>query len=110
MMNTMIDEMIKYIYDTMSYIIELFIKKFLGLENNLAQNKNSSSKNNISQPVSIIVEYEGNLYDISKFAKRHPGGKNILIEHNGKNVTNLMKETNHSDHAYKILNRYKIVK
>lgn len=53
----------------------------------------------------IIVYYEGNKYDLTRFAKRHPGGKDALLQYNGKDVKDILEETGHSDNAYKILSR-----
>lgn len=56
----------------------------------------------------IVVTYQNSEYDITEFAKRHPGGKSILNENNGKDIEKLMLKAEHSDRAYKILEKYKI--
>lgn len=56
----------------------------------------------------VIVYYQDNKYDITDFVKRHPGGKEVLIENNGKNIEKLMNENVHSKHALTILEKYKI--
>ncbi len=61
-----------------------------------------------SDPKRIIVQYHKSSYDITDFAKKHPGGKKILLENNGKDIEKLMIDNDHSDHAYKLLEKYKI--
>ncbi len=56
----------------------------------------------------IIVMYQNEKYDITNFIKRHPGGKEILMNYNGKDIEKAMLENEHSESAYKILARYKI--
>nr|WBF70518.1 hypothetical protein [Megavirus caiporensis] len=56
----------------------------------------------------IIVTFKGSKYDITDFLRRHPGGKQILIDNNGKDIEKLMLEYEHSNNAYRILDKYKI--
>lgn len=56
----------------------------------------------------IIVKYKGSQYDITKFVKYHPGGKDFLIDNNGLDIEKQMLEKEHSAKAYKILEKYKI--
>lgn len=53
----------------------------------------------------IIVYFEGNKYDLTRFAKRHPGGRDALLQYNGKDVAEILEETGHSHNAYKILEK-----
>ena len=55
----------------------------------------------------IVVLYNGEPHDITEFAKKHPGGKAILVENMGKEVSQLMADIGHSEHAYELLNTYK---
>lgn len=55
-----------------------------------------------------IVTYKGSQYDITDFIRKHPGGKAILIQNNGKDIEQLMLENEHSAHAYELLEKYKI--
>lgn len=55
----------------------------------------------------IIVWFEGNKYDLTRFAKRHPGGRDALLQYNGKDVAEILEETGHSHNAYKILEKCK---
>ena len=70
---------------------------------NEKQTKNSSSSVN-----KIIVKYCGADYDITDFVRKHPGGKKVLIDSNGKDIEQLMLDNEHSNHAYKLLSKYKI--
>ena len=56
----------------------------------------------------IIIKFKGSKYDITHFAKNHPGGKKILVNNNGKDIEKLMSKSHHSDYAYKLLEKYKI--
>lgn len=56
----------------------------------------------------VIVTYKGNQYNITDFIKRHPGGRKVLIENNGKDIEQLMIERGHSAHAYGLLEKYRI--
>ena len=56
----------------------------------------------------IIVTFQGSKYDVTNFAKKHPGGKTVLVENNGKDIEQLMAENGHSDNAYKTLQKFKI--
>lgn len=64
--------------------------------------------NNNGEDEKIIVEYEGNKYDITNFAIEHPGGKEVLIENNGKDVKEIMFEVGHSDNAFELFKKFKI--
>ncbi|AFX92855.1 cytochrome B5 [Acanthamoeba polyphaga mimivirus] len=67
--------------------------------------KNFDNPNNSDQ---IIVTYKGSKYNITEFLRRHPGGKQILIDNNGKDIEKLMLEYEHSNNAYRMLEKYKI--
>ncbi|AYV84960.1 MAG: hypothetical protein Satyrvirus1_46 [Satyrvirus sp.] len=56
----------------------------------------------------IIVMYKNAKYDITDFVKKHPGGKMVLLNNNGKDIEKLMLDNEHSQHAYDILEKYKI--
>jgi len=56
----------------------------------------------------IMVTYKGSKYDITDFIKKHPGGKDVLIEYNGKDIEQVMIENEHSAHAFSKLEKYKI--
>lgn len=74
-----------------------------------------NQKNNLSElsdqhhaDERIIVIFKDLKYDITNFTRKHPGGKQVLLENNGKDIENLMLENEHSTHAYEILEKYKI--
>lgn len=56
----------------------------------------------------IVVTYKGENYDVTKFAKKHPGGKQILIDNIGKDIESAMSNVGHSSQAYTLLNKYKM--
>ena len=56
----------------------------------------------------IIVQYQGNSYDITKFIDKHPGGSDLLIQNANMDIEQLMLDNEHSQSAYKILDKYKI--
>lgn len=59
------------------------------------------------------IIHAGYVYDITSFLERHPGGKDILLENLGKDVTRLMKLKSphkHSKIAYGWLKKYLIGK
>ena len=46
----------------------------------------------------IIIFIDGYKFDVTKYAKSHPGGKQILQKYNNKNATNAFNEIKgHSD-------------
>uniref|UniRef100_A0A6G6ACU0 Cytochrome b5-like protein n=1 Tax=Borely moumouvirus TaxID=2712067 RepID=A0A6G6ACU0_9VIRU len=77
-------------------------------ETNMTENKPIVNDPPLGPPDKIIVTFKGSKYDITNFIKRHPGGKQILIDNNGKDIENLMLEYEHSKNAYLILEKYKI--
>ena len=58
----------------------------------------------------VIVTFKGDEYDITDFIRKHPGGKQVLLDNNGNDIEKLMLENEHSIHAYKTLEKYKIKK
>ncbi|GFS06550.1 ceramide very long chain fatty acid hydroxylase [Elysia marginata] len=57
----------------------------------------------------IIITLDDCLYDVTEFADRHPGGRELLVKHNGRNVRDVMQDRNihvHSKAAYTILDKY----
>lgn len=55
----------------------------------------------------FYVYYENEKYDISNFINIHPGGKKVLLLQKNKDITELFKKINHSNHAYKLLETMK---
>lgn len=56
----------------------------------------------------IIVTYKGKKYNLTEFALSHPGGKDVLLDNNGKDIEDQMNEVGHSKSAYRMLERYLI--
>lgn len=47
----------------------------------------------------IAITIDGTLYDVTKFASRHPGGQRVLEKYNGKDATAAFNKVGHSDKA-----------
>lgn len=62
------------------------------------------SKHNTEKDCWIIID--GNVFDISKFAPLHPGGKKILLNLAGKDASNQFKQF----HTPLVLNKYEKLK
>lgn len=56
----------------------------------------------------FIVEYQNELYDISEFMSKHPGGVNTLNGYNRKNIDNKFQSIEHSPAAEYLLKSYKL--
>ncbi len=56
----------------------------------------------------IVVRYNGKQYDITDYVNRHPGGKHVLLNANGKEISTLMQENEHSTNAYQQLEKYRL--
>ncbi|GJE86566.1 fatty acid hydroxylase [Phanerochaete sordida] len=60
---------------------------------------------------SCWVSRDGKVYDITKFLDDHPGGDDIVLQHAGKDIGEIMKdpvEHEHSDSAYDMLEEFVI--
>jgi len=67
------------------------------------------SKHNTEDDAWIVVK--GDIFDVTKFISFHPGGKNIIINNLGTDLTEAFgsKEVHeHSEKAYRMLENYKI--
>ena len=62
----------------------------------------------MSTPKQVIVKFQGASYNITDFLKKHPGGEDILMENNGKDIEEIMKDIGHTADAYAMLQQYKI--
>nr|KAI8762469.1 cytochrome b5-like isoform X2 [Biomphalaria glabrata] len=63
------------------------------------------------RPVKIRVTRKGKLYDLTEFVDRHPGGREILEQHNGLDIEAAMQNSSvhaHSKAAYSMLERYAV--
>ena len=66
-------------------------------------------KHSVEDDAWVVVN--GNVFDVSKFASIHPGGREFIIQHAGQNVTDTMIQEDihvHSEAAYSLLETYKI--
>lgn len=57
----------------------------------------------------ILVIRAGKVYDVTEFADRHPGGRELLQKHNGRDVETVMQSSAshaHSNRAYSIMEKY----
>ncbi|OTA65433.1 inositolphosphorylceramide-B C-26 hydroxylase [Hypoxylon sp. EC38] len=55
---------------------------------------------------SCYVTIGTNVYDVTDFVESHPGGPDLILEYAGKDVADILKDTDshkHSDSAYEIL-------
>lgn len=62
----------------------------------------------------LCFVHSDDVYDVTDFATRHPGGVDNLTKHAGDDITDVMSAVsgphNHSDAAYAILKKYRIGK
>jgi 4-hydroxysphinganine ceramide fatty acyl 2-hydroxylase len=56
----------------------------------------------------FIVKYKNDLFDITKFMSKHPGGVNTLSGYNQKNIDEKFQSVEHSPAAKYLLNEYKM--
>lgn len=54
----------------------------------------------------FIVTYQGQQYDITDFLDDHPGGKEVILEYKGKDMTAAFDKQGHSDEAKDMLSTY----
>lgn len=50
------------------------------------------------------VKISGRIYDVGKFAERHPGGKEVLLSYDNLDATHVFREFHNGPRAVKILN------
>lgn len=62
---------------------------------------------NEKQQEQFNVKYKEKKYDIYSFLNNHPGGINYVRPYKEKDITNRMKDTQHSKAAYYLLREYK---
>lgn len=59
------------------------------------------------------IVHKGKVYDVTKFVDRHPGGKIVLLDHCGQDVTTVMIQQTphrHSNFAYGWMSKFLIGK
>ncbi|XWV24469.1 cytochrome b5-like protein [Tupanvirus deep ocean] len=91
-------------------IIVIVIMYILFSVQNTEMTNNQKINNSESTVEKVIVKFKGEEYDITDFVKKHPGGKQVLLENNGSDIEKLMIENEHSAYAYNTLQKYKINK
>jgi len=67
------------------------------------------SRHNV--PSNLWVASRGKVFDVTRFVGRHPGGSDVLVEHAGSDVTDVMaamEPHRHSKCAYDLLDEYYI--
>lgn len=57
-------------------------------------------------PESAWIILWDRVYDVTKFANEHPGGEDIIYEHEGRDATMAFNEVNHSKDAHLLMNQY----
>ena len=60
---------------------------------------------------SLWIVSDSQVYDVTDFAGRHPGGLDVLVKHGGDEVADLMHDVinhQHTETAYQILEKYHI--
>lgn len=55
-----------------------------------------------------IIIINNNVYNITEYLRKHPGGEDILLNLNGKDATDEFNDIGHSNGARNILEKYKI--
>lgn len=66
---------------------------------------------NLEDDAWVVVN--GSVFDVTKFASIHPGGREFILQHAGQDVTGVMIQEDihiHSDAAYSLLSTYKVGK
>lgn len=87
----------------------ILLIRYIFFSNKIGDMETNGEATVTSEPnTRVIVTFRDEKYDITDFVKKHPGGKQILLENNGKDVEQLMAENEHSERAYKLLEKYKI--
>lgn len=59
----------------------------------------------------LCLQHSGNVYDVTDFASRHPGGKDWVTKYSGCDVTEIMQQSSphrHTKAAYSIMQKYRI--
>ncbi|KAJ3210411.1 fatty acid alpha-hydroxylase [Entophlyctis luteolus] len=58
---------------------------------------------------SVWITYKGKVYDVTNFISDHPGGADLILQHGGTDVEEIMKDNDshrHSEAAYEMLQEY----
>lgn len=79
-----------------------YINRIMGRYYTLAQVKKHNNKG------SCWVVIHGNVYDLTKFLKEHPGGQEGILEKAGTDATHAFDVVGHSKHATEMLEKFKV--
>ena len=63
-------------------------------------------KHNSAESLWVVIN--GKVYDVTEFAKEHPGGDEILLEHGGTDSTQDFEDVGHSTDARELQKRFLI--
>jgi len=61
-------------------------------------------------PDCVHVVFRGVVYDVSRFLDQHPGGREVLANRNGEDITAAYGAVGHSDKAGRIISRLPVIK
>jgi cytochrome b involved in lipid metabolism len=56
-------------------------------------------------PSDLWVTYKNNVYNVSEFAKEHPGGEDLLLDKAGQDITQDFEDVGHSPYAEETLQK-----
>jgi cytochrome b involved in lipid metabolism len=56
----------------------------------------------------LWVVYKGDVIDVTKFQKEHPGGAEVLQDHAGQDITEPFENIGHPPYALEVMARHKI--
>ena len=62
------------------------------------------------QPDDLWIVIYGKVFDVTEWKEDHPGGDDILIEHGGKDVSELFRNVGHSPDANAIRPNFMVAK
>ena len=87
------------------FLKDMFSSK-IKIYKNLDEVANEATKKN-----RIYIVYKNDVYDVTSYAKIHPGGEKLMKDHNSKNVDKIFDKYHWPrSNARNIMKRYKIGK
>ncbi|RUP45480.1 hypothetical protein BC936DRAFT_148116 [Jimgerdemannia flammicorona] len=57
----------------------------------------------MADPETVLITIDGKIYDVAGFLEDHPGGRDILLEHQDKVASEGFHDVGHSDEAKKLM-------
>ncbi len=70
-----------------------------------------NANNNTKDPKQVFVMHDNAWYDVADFLKTHPGGTELILVNQNKDVTDTMQSRvphKHSVAAYELLAKYRV--